>query len=130
MSPISDNLTNTAENRVTDWLFGSTTTAPTLPLKVALVTAAGSDASAGTEVTGGSYARQTITVAAAVNGGVSNSADLVWSNMPACTIVGWEIWDSAGTPVRWIYGPLDANKTLAAGDQYKIAAAGLTFTSS
>lgn len=127
---MADNLTNTAENRVVDWLFGSTTTAPTLPLKVALVTAAGSDSTAGTEVTGGSYARQTITVAAAVNGGVSNSADLVWSNMPACTIVGWEIWDSAGTPIRWIYGPLDASKTLAAGDQYKVAAGGLTFTAS
>jgi hypothetical protein len=108
-----------------DWLMGSTTTAPTTPLTVALVTAAGDDATAGTEVTGGSYARKTLTVGAASGGAVANSADLDWTGMPACTIVGWEIWDSAGTPVRWWYGPLDANKTLAAGDEFLLPAGSL-----
>jgi hypothetical protein len=95
---------------------------------VALVTAAGDDATAGTEVTGGSYARKTLTVGAAASGATSNSADLLWTGMPACTIVGWEIWDSAGTPVRLWYGPLDANKTLASGDEYRISAAGLNLS--
>ena len=45
--------------------MGSATTAPVTPLKVALVTAAGDDAPAGTEVAGGSYARQPLTVGAA-----------------------------------------------------------------
>ncbi|WP_406418399.1 hypothetical protein [Streptomyces sp. NBC_01614] len=130
MSPIADNLTGTAENRTTDWLFGTSTTAPTLPLKMALTTANGSDASAGTEVTGGSYARENITVAAAVNGSVSNSADLVFDGMPACTVVGWEIWDSAGTPIRWSYGLFDASKTVAAGDELKVEAGGWMWTSS
>lgn len=125
---MADNLTNTAENRAMDWMCGTATTAPTLPLKVALVTVAGSDSTAGTESTGGSYARKTVTVAAATNGGVANSADLVWTGMPAGTIVGWEIWDSAGVPIRWWYGPLDANKTLALNDEYKIAAGGLTLS--
>jgi hypothetical protein len=111
-----------------DWLFGNTTTAPTTPLKVALVTVAGDDATAGTEVTGGSYARKTLTVAAAVGGGVANSADLDWTGMPACTIVGWEIWDSAGTPIRWWYGLLDANKTFATGDEFKVVAGNLTLS--
>ncbi|GHC38070.1 hypothetical protein GCM10010348_76690 [Streptomyces anthocyanicus] len=127
---ISDNLSNTAENRTVDWLFGSSTTAPTLPLKMALVTAAGSDAAAGTEVTGGSYVRKNISVAAAVNGAVANSADLIFTGMPACTVVGWEIWDSAGTPVRWSYGPFDASKTVAAGDEFKVAAGAWTFSAS
>ena len=113
-----------------DWLFGSATTAPTLPLKMALTTVNGTDAAAGTEVTGGSYARKNITVAAAVNGAVSNSADLIFSGMPAATVVGWEIWDSAGTPVRWSYGLFDASKTVAAGDDFKVAAGGWTFTAS
>ena len=102
--------------------MGSATTAPVTPLKVALVTAAGDDATAGTEVAGGSYARQTLTVGAASGGAVSNSADLVWSGMPACTIVGWEIWDSAGSPVRWWNGPLNTNRTLLAGDEYRLDA--------
>jgi len=48
--------------------------------------------------------------------------------MPAATVVGWEIWDSAGTPVRWSYGLFDASKTVAAGDDLKVAAGGWTFT--
>lgn len=123
---MADNLTNTGENRSLDFINGLTATAPTTPLKVALVTAAGDDATAGTEVTGGSYARKTLTVGAASGGATTNSADLLWTGMPACTIVGWEIWDSAGTPVRLWYGPLDASKTLAAGDEYRISASGLS----
>lgn len=125
MSPIADALSNTAENRALDWLMGGSPTPPDPDLTVALVTAAGDDATAGTEVVGGSYARQTLTVGAASGGTVSNSADLVFAGMPACTIVGWEIWDSALTPVRWWYGPLDTNRTLLAGDEYRISAGNL-----
>lgn len=123
-----DNLSNTAENRILDWINGLTATAPTTPLKVALVTAAGDDATAGTEVTGGSYTRKNLTVGAAASGATTNSADLLWTGMPAATIVGWEIWDSAGSPVRLWYGPLDANKTLAAGDEFRINAGGLALS--
>jgi hypothetical protein len=123
-----DALSNTAENRALDWLLGSTSTAPTTPMKVALVTAAGDDATAGTEVSGGSYARQTLTVGAAASGQTTNSADLVFNGMPASTVVGIEVWDSAGTPVRWWYGPLDTPRTLAAGDQLRIAASTLVLS--
>ena len=128
MSPIADNLTNTGENRALDWILGGSPTAPTAPLKVGLVTANGDDASAGTEVTGGGYARQTLSVGAAVSGATSNSADLVWTNMPACTVVGVEIWDSAGTPVRLWYGSLSVNRTVSAGDDFKLVAGALTLS--
>lgn len=73
-------------------------------------------------MTGGSYARKNLTVAAAVNGATSNSADLSWTGMPAATVVGVEIWDSAGTPVRLWYGALGTSRTVAAGDELKINA--------
>lgn len=123
-----DNLTNTAENRALDFINGLTATAPTTPLKVALVTANGDDTTAGTEVTGGGYARQTLTVAAAVTGATSNSADLVFTNMPAVTVAGVEIWDSAGTPVRLWYGPLTASRTVNAGDDFKLVAGALSLS--
>jgi hypothetical protein len=125
---VADNLTNTAENRALDWINGLTSTAPTTPLKVALVTANGDDATAGTEVTGGGYARQTLTVAAAVSGATSNSADLVFTNMPACTVVGVEIWDSAGAPVRLWYGALSASRAVNAGDDFKLVAGALSLS--
>lgn len=122
---MADNLTNTAENRCLDFILGLSSTAPTAPLKVALVTASGSDTTAGTEVTGGSYARQTLTVGAASAGATSNSADVVFAGMPAATVVGVEIWDSAGSPVRLWYGTLAASRTVAAGDEVRLIAGSL-----
>lgn len=125
---MADNLSNTAENRCLDFILGLAATAPTTPLKVALVTANGDDAAAGTEVTGGSYARQNLSVAAAVSGATSNSADLVWTGMPAATVVGVEIWDNAGSPVRLWYGPLSASRTVAVGDELRLTAGSLTLS--
>ncbi|MFF9279534.1 phage tail fiber protein [Streptomyces griseosporeus] len=125
---MADNLTDVAENRGLDWLTGNSPAAPVLPLKVALVTANGSDSAPGTEVSGGSYARLNVAFAAASGGATSNLADLVWTGMPAATVVGIEIWDSAGTPVRWWWGPLTASKTLASGDEFKLAAGDIDLT--
>jgi hypothetical protein len=126
---VADNLTNTAENLILDWINGvGSPTRPTAPLKVALVTAEGDESTAGTEVTGGSYTRQNLSMPASVGGATSNSADLLWEGMPASTVVGWEIWDSASTPVRLWRGPLNAPKTLDAGDDYKIAAGDLDWS--
>lgn len=70
--------------------------------------------------------RKNLTVAAAVSGATSNSADLVWTGMPAATVVGVEIWDDAGAPVRLWYGPLGTPRTVASGDELKIVAGTLT----
>jgi len=125
-----DNLTDVAEARVTNWITGNTTTAPTLPLKVRLMTANGSDATPGTEVVNGggsAYAAQTVTFTAASAGvPAANDADIVFTNMPAATIVGLEIWDSAGTPFRWLWGPATASKTTNLGDPLRILAGTLT----
>ncbi|MDT0608862.1 phage tail fiber protein [Streptomyces lancefieldiae] len=125
---MADALTNTAENRCLDFILGLPSTAPTTPLKVALVTANGDDTTAGAEVTGGSYTRQDLTVAAAVNGATSNSADLVWAGMPAATVVGVEVWDSAAVPVRLWYGPLTESRTVAAGDELRLTAGALALS--
>lgn len=122
------NLTLTASNQMLSWCLGLSATGPVGALKVALVTAAGSDTAAGTEVTGGSYARKNLTPATVTAKASSNSADLSWTGMPACTVVGVEVWDSAGTPVRWWYGALAANKTVAAGDEVRFTAGTLTFS--
>jgi hypothetical protein len=117
---VADNLTDTAEDRALNWLTQNTTTAPSGALKCRLMTANGSDSAAGTEVAGGSYTSQTVTFSASSGGATSNSSDLTFSGMPACTVVGVEIWDSAGSPVRWWWGALSASKTVNSGDTFVI----------
>lgn len=110
------NLTDGAETRVLQWLLGQATTAPTLPLRVRLMTANGSDGAAGTEVTGGTYAPVSLSAAAVAAGVSSNDAILRWEGIPnPTTVVGLEVWDSAGTPFRWWHGALSVSKTITDG---------------
>ena len=88
----------------------------------------GSDSSTGTEATGGSYARQTISFAAASSGSITTSADLTFTLMPACTVVGVDIYDSNGSPIRVAWASLAANKTVGAGDTLVIPTGSLTVT--
>jgi hypothetical protein len=85
----------------------------------------------GTELpTGGGYVAGTgitpVTFAAVSAGGVSNSAALTQTNMPASTIVGGELWDSSSTPHRLWFGALSTNKVVNAGDTFTVAIGSLT----
>ena len=118
---MAGSFTDAAELLALDWVHGvGTPTRPTTPLKVCLLTAMGSDSAAGTEVTGGSYARQSVTLSAAASGATSNSADVTFASMPACTVVGIEIWDSAGSVRLWSM-TLTASKVVNSGDTFTLA---------
>lgn len=119
---MAGNLTDVAENLVLDWLNPGQA-APTRPpgLSLRLMTTNGDDATAGTEVSGGSYAAQSLTLDAAASGATSNSATISYTGMPACTVVGVEIWDTSGTPRRIWWGALTASKTVNAGDIFEVA---------
>jgi len=121
------NLVEAEANRLLDGSLGTTTYAdPTGPMKLALVTANGSATAAGTEVTGGGYARQTVAFSAASAGAASNTGIVSFTNMPAATVVGAEIYDSAGTPRRGWFGGLATSKTTGAGDTLSFAVGALT----
>lgn len=125
---MADNLPNTIENQLLDALVGTDTYSVTTPIKLALMTANGDDGTPGTEVTGGSYARQTIAFGAASSGQIANNAEINFTGMPAATVVGIEIYDSAGTPKRLAYGALTANKTTASGDTLQFGASSITLS--
>lgn len=105
--------------------------ASTAPIKCRLMTANGSATSNGTELaSSGGYSSGTgapsVTFATAASGQAASNVDVTVTNMPATTIVGVELWDSAGTPARKWYGALAANKTTNAGDTFTIASGSLT----
>ena len=118
---MADNLPDIIENQLLDALVGTAAYSVTTPIKIALVTANGNDATAGTEVTGGSYARQTIAFDAASGGKISNNAAISFTGMPSVTVVGIELYDSAGTPKRLAYGPLTNTRTVTSGDTVQFA---------
>lgn len=91
------NLTDAEENRLLDLSWLTTD-------KLHLLSVGSTEAAAGTEVTGGSYAAQTTSgLAAAAAGSKATNAAVSYANMPATDIQGWEIKDSAGTGRKW-YG--------------------------
>lgn len=115
-------------NKIIDHLLLTAAYTPTGPLKLRLMTANGTKGSNGVEATGGSYAAQTITFNAASGESASSAADVLFTDMGAVTIVGAEIWDSAGTPKRIAWGALTASRTLLAGDDLKFPAGSVILT--
>lgn len=121
------NLSDYAENKLLDHLLS--TTAFTMPTQVyvALYTTATDDATAGTEVTGGSYARQPVDFAAAVGGAANPTADVVFPEATANwgTVTHVRLMDavSAGNPL--MHGPLTASKLIDVGDTFRIPLADL-----
>ena len=95
-----------------------------------LFTSDPTDANTGTEVSGGSYARQSITFGAPSNGVSTNSAAI---EFPQATgswgTVGWiGIMDSLTTGNLLYHTALDSSKTIASGDIFKIAIGSLSVT--
>ena len=97
---------------------------------VGLYTTDPTDANTGTEVSGGSYARTAVTFAAPSNGVTTNNAAV---EFPQATgswgTVGWIGILDASTAGNLLYHtPLDASKTIASGDIFKIATGSLSVT--
>jgi hypothetical protein len=100
---------------------------------IRLMTANGSGTANGTELgTSAGYTAVTgitpaaFSAAVTTTGATSNTGLLSITNMPAATITGIEIWDSAGTPIRHWYGALTASKTTALGDTLSFAIGAIT----
>jgi len=114
-------------NRLLDASLGTAAyIAPTGDMKLALSTATTSASSAGTEVVGGSYLRQTISFDAASSQSAVSAAAISFVAMPAATVTDINIYDSNGSPRRAWWGPLTAPKTVGAGDTLTFADGAIT----
>lgn len=79
----------------------------------------------GTEVTGGSYARPSITFAAPSGGTSVNNADVSIPGMPAVTVTHLAIRNAATGGNLLFYGALSTPRTLTAGDSFIVRAGDL-----
>lgn len=118
---MAGNLSNYLENKLIDHFLGTTTYTKPTAVYVGLFTVTPGEAGGGTEVTGGSYARQAATFTSASGGATSNSGNLDFTGMPAATTVAIGIFDNLTTGNMLLYGSLTTNKTTDAGDTLRIA---------
>lgn len=125
-------LSDYAEKLLLD--YSMTTGSVTRPTAwyVALYTVAPSDSGGGTEVSGGGYARQTVTFAAATSGTgtTSNTGDVSWTASGAAfgTVVAIGIHDAvSGGNLLW-HGNMTASKTIADGDTLEFSAGNIDLT--
>lgn len=122
---MANNVVQAEAGRMLDASLGTSSyTAVTGPMKLRLMSTTGTNTSAGTEVTGGSYTSQTITFAAASAGSAASNLTCTFTAMPATTVNGVEIWDSA--PRRNWTGALTTPKTTGAGDTLSLPSGSVT----
>jgi hypothetical protein len=117
MAALSDYLENALLNEV----LRNVGYTPVATVYLALFTTATTDAGGGTEVTGGSYARQAITFGAASGGTCSNSGAVTFTSMPAATVTHAAIMDASTAGNVLFHGALTASKTVGAGDTLTFA---------
>ena len=123
-------MSNFLENALINATLRATTYTSPSTVYVALFTTDPTDAASGTEVTGGSYARTSVTFAAPSNGASASSADCTF---PTCTST-WGtvshigIFDASTSGNLLYHTPLDTSKTIETGDIFKIASGSLTVT--
>jgi hypothetical protein len=130
--------TSSAAFTVTPGTGGGSAFTVTPPFHLRLMTAQGSNSSNGTEMTtefGYTLLGATLgtTFCAAPSAGTqSNSNSVTWTATGTWpTITAIEIWDTAGTPLRWLQGSLTSSITgVVNGDTVQFAAASITCNAS
>lgn len=119
---------NYLEGKLLDHVLKNTSYTSPATIYLALFTSNPTDANTGTEVTGGSYARQTITFAAASNGTSATNANVSFSAMPATTVTYWGIYDASTAGNLLYYGQFDSPVTTSSGDTVTVSSGTLTIS--
>lgn len=113
--------TDYLENKVLDAIFNGVAWTTIANVWVALFTAAPTDSTTGTEVTGGSYARVSTAPAdwTAASGGSLNNGNAVTFPAPTAnwgTVVAFAICDASTAGNQLYWGDLTASRTINNGD--------------
>lgn len=112
MGMMTDYLANALRNHI----FRNTAYTSPTTVYLALFTVTPTESTAGTEVTGGSYARQACAWSTTANPGeVSNTASETFTAMPACTVVAMGVMDALTAGNLLTFGLLPSPVVYTAG---------------
>lgn len=121
-------ISNYAEVKILEHMLRNTAWTSPTTVYVSLHTADPGETGA-SEVSGGSYARQSCAFAAATSGAgtIANSGALTFT-MPAATVTHWAIWDASTAGNCLWTGAVAASQTYASGNSATVAAGALVLT--
>lgn len=123
-------MSNYLENALINATLRNTSYTSPTTVYVGLHTADPTDAGTGTEVSGGSYARTSVTFGSPSNGASTNSAAVEFPQATADwgTVSHIGIWDASSSGNLLYHTALDTSKAIATGDIFKIATGNLSVT--
>ena len=123
-------MSNYLENALINATLRNTSYTSPTTVYLALYTDDPTDADTGTEVSGGSYARQSITFGAPSNGVSTNSADITFPTATGSwgTVAYVGIRDNLTGGNLLYHTQLDVSKTISSGDIFKITTGNLSVT--
>lgn len=121
---------NFLENALINATLRATTYTSPATVYVSLYTSDPTDADSGTEVSGGSYARTSVTFDAPSNGVTQNSADVTFPTATGSwgTVSHIGVHDASTSGNLLFHTALDTAKTIDSGDIFKIETGNLTVT--
>jgi hypothetical protein len=122
MAAMTDYLANALRDHT---LRNTAYTSPTT-VYLALFTTATTEAGGGTEMTGGSYARQAITFDAGAIAGQADQATLItFTDCPAATVVAGAVMDALTAGNMLYHGRFPAQRALVGGEPFNLLAGDL-----
>ena len=124
---MANNLSDYAELKILDHCLGTVSWTMPAAVYLGLFTSDPGEATGGTEVSGGSYARQAVAFNAASGGATENTAEIAFPVATAAwgTITHVTIFDALTGGNRIWHGVLAAEKIIGIDDQFKMAAGAL-----
>ncbi len=123
-------MSNFLENALINATLRATSYTSPATVFLALYTTDPTDADTGTECSGTGYARQSVTFGAPANGVSTNSAAVEYAQAGNSwgTITHIGIRDAVSAGNLLYHSPLDASKTIATGDVFRVAIGSLSVT--
>lgn len=124
------NFSNYLENALINATLRNTSYTSPSTVYVALYTDDPTDADTGTEISGGSYARQSVTFGAPSNGVATNNADVTFptATLPWGLITHVAIRDAVTSGNMLYHAQLTTSKNVGNGDIFKISTGSLSVT--
>jgi hypothetical protein len=124
------NFSNYLENALINATLRNTSYTSPTTVYVALYTSDPTDADSGTEVSGGSYARTSVTFGAPSNGVATNNADVTFPTSTGSwgTVTHVGVRDATTAGNLLYHASLTTSKTVGSGDIFKISSGNLSVT--